>query len=71
MSDPTGEGVSTPPPEVEPEVAPAAAAALPAAPDPVELLRSRSYLQLLLLPALIGVPVSAVAYFFLALVSRL
>ena len=44
----------------------------PAAPaDPMELLKSKSYLQLLVLAALIGVPVSAVAYFYLALVSRL
>jgi H+/Cl- antiporter ClcA len=41
---------------------PAAAAAL---------LRSRPYYLLLLVAAIIGVPVSAVAYFFLALVSKL
>ena len=40
-------------------------------PDPVALLRSRSYLVLLVLAALVGVPVSAAAYFFLALVSKL
>ena len=40
-------------------------------PDPLALLRSRSYLVLLALAAIIGVPVSAVAYFFLALVSKL
>jgi H+/Cl- antiporter ClcA len=39
--------------------------------DPLALLRSRSYLALLVLAALIGVPVSAAAYFFLALVSKL
>ena len=37
----------------------------------MELLKSKSYVQLLVLAALIGVPVSAVAYFFLALVSKL
>ena len=37
----------------------------------MELLKSRSYVQLLVLAALIGVPVSAVAYFYLALVSHL
>ena len=31
-------------------------------PDPLALLRSRSYLALLVLAAIIGVPVSAVAY---------
>jgi H+/Cl- antiporter ClcA len=35
------------------------------------LLRSRSYVALLALAAIIGVPVSAAAYFFLALVSKL
>ena len=37
--------------------------------DPRALLRSRSYLQLLILAAVFGVPVSAAAYGFLALVS--
>ena len=37
----------------------------------MELLKSKSYVQLLVLAALIGVPVSAVAYFYLALVSKL
>jgi H+/Cl- antiporter ClcA len=40
-------------------------------PDPLVLLRSRSYLRLLLLAAVIGVPVSAVAYGFLKLVAVL
>jgi H+/Cl- antiporter ClcA len=40
-----------------------------AAPDPMALLKSSSYIQLLVLAALIGVPVSAVAYGFLKLVS--
>lgn len=39
--------------------------------DPKAMLRSRSYLMLLALAAVIGVPVSAVAYGFLALVSYL
>jgi H+/Cl- antiporter ClcA len=39
--------------------------------DPLALLRSRSYLALLVLAAIVGVPVSAAAYFFLALVSKL
>jgi H+/Cl- antiporter ClcA len=34
-------------------------------------LRSRSYVALLVLAAIIGVPISAVAYFFLALVSKM
>ena len=40
-----------------------------ASPDPQALLRSRSYVQLLLLAALIGAPISAVAYGFLKLVA--
>jgi hypothetical protein len=41
-------------------------------PDPLALLRSRSYIAaLLIMAALVGVPVSAVAYFFLALVGKL
>ena len=39
--------------------------------DPLALLRSKSYVALLVLAAIIGVPVSAAAYFFLALVSKM
>jgi H+/Cl- antiporter ClcA len=39
--------------------------------DPVALLRSRSYVALLVLAVVIGVPISAVSYFFLALVVKL
>src|ERR1043165_650690 len=39
--------------------------------DPMAMPRSRSYLMLLALAAVIGVPVSAVAYGFLALASYL
>jgi H+/Cl- antiporter ClcA len=41
------------------------------APDPLSLLRSRSYVQLLLLAAIVGVPVSAIAYGFLESVDAL
>src|SRR3954454_10933294 len=40
-------------------------------PDPLVLLRSRSYVQLLVLAALIGIPISALAYGFLKLVDVL
>ena len=43
----------------------------PAAPDPQALLRSPQYLRLLLLAAIIGVPVSAASYGFLAVVDQL
>src|SRR5206468_10536428 len=43
----------------------------PAAPDPVQLLKSGAYLKLLVLAALIGAPISAVAYFFLKVVDLL
>jgi H+/Cl- antiporter ClcA len=44
---------------------------MPTQADPAALLRSRSYLAMLLIAALLGVPVSAAAYGFLALVSYL
>ena len=40
-------------------------------PDPVALLRSKSYLSLLVVAALLGIPVSAAAYGYLALVGYL
>lgn len=40
-------------------------------PDPQALLRSRNYLRLLFVAALLGVPISAAAYGFLALVNYL
>jgi len=43
----------------------------PDPPDPQVVMRSRAYGMLLVLAALIGVPVSAVAFGFLALVSKL
>ena len=39
-------------------------------PNPAELLRSRSYVMLVVFGAIIGVPVAAVAYFFLKLVAE-
>jgi H+/Cl- antiporter ClcA len=41
------------------------------APDPTAVIKSRSYIALLLLGALIGVPVATVAYFFLDAVSKI
>ena len=43
----------------------------PAPPDPMATLRSRAYVILLVLAAILGVPISAAAYGFLALVSGL
>jgi H+/Cl- antiporter ClcA len=40
-------------------------------PDPAALLRSRRYVGLLLVAAILGVPISAAAYGFLALVAKL
>jgi len=42
-----------------------------AAPDPVALVRSRGYAVLLLVAAVLGVPISAAAFGFLALVDKL
>ena len=39
--------------------------------DPAAILRSRSYVRLLVLAAILGVPISAAAYGFLALVDKL
>ena len=41
-----------------------------ALPDPTDLLRSRSYVVVLLFAALIGVPVAALAYLYLAVVTK-
>ena len=49
---------------------PAASAATAPAPDAATILRSRAYLVLLVLGALVGVPVAVVAYFFLAFVGK-
>ncbi|MFD6554802.1 chloride channel protein [Streptomyces sp. NPDC058398] len=43
----------------------------PAPPDPLALIRSRGYAVLLVMTALLGVPIAAAAYGFLALVSEL
>ena len=50
----------------------AAADGAPAPPalDPVAVIRSRPYLSALVLAAILGIPISAVAYGFLALVSE-
>lgn len=58
---------STPPPDAAPAAAPAATPA----PDPMAMLRTRSYVQLLVLAAVIGAPVSAIAYGYLKLVGLL
>src|SRR3954453_12761085 len=43
----------------------------PPPPDPVALLRSRAYVQLLVIAAVLGVPISAVAYGFLVLSTQM
>lgn len=51
---------------------PGAAGAAGAAPmDPMTVIRSKAYVSVLLMAAILGIPISAVAYGFLALVSRL
>ena len=49
---------------------PASPPAPEALPDPVELLKSSSYIGLLVIGAIIGVPVAAFAYFFLKVVAE-
>ena len=50
---------------------PAAPPSPAAAPDPIAVVRSRAYLSALVLAALLGAPISAIAYGFLALVGWL
>ncbi len=49
----------------------AAAATAPAAIDPAALIRSKAYIAALVFAALLGIPISAVAYGFLALVATI
>ena len=56
--------MSSPEPPPTPPAGPAAAA------DPVELLKSRSYLALLAFGAIIGAPVAAIAYYFLKFINE-
>ncbi len=49
----------------------ASAPAGPAALDPVSVVRSKAYLFALVLAALLGIPISAIAYGFLVVVSKL
>src|SRR2546430_1847870 len=43
----------------------------PAPPAPARILRSTSYLVLLVFGAIVGIPIAAAAYFFLAVVDKL
>ena len=54
-------------PAAAPPAAPPGAAAL----DPMAVIRSRAYLSALVLAAILGIPISAVAYGFLALVDKI
>src|SRR5437773_10209534 len=76
--DPPGPGAQSAaaaPDATTPQGAPAApapaAAGPPGPPDPMAMLRSRAYVRLLVVAAILGVPLSAIAYGFLALVSYL
>src|SRR6478736_5480874 len=57
-----------------PEPAPGSPPAVAARPpdiDPVAVIRSKRYLSALILAAILGIPISAVAYGFLALVAAI
>ena len=45
--------------------------ASPANVDPLAVVRSKPYLSALVLAAILGIPISAIAYGFLALVSKI
>src|SRR6476660_6905933 len=57
---------ATPPPAGRPAGGPNAAAL-----DPRKVVRSKAYLSALILAAILGIPISVVAYGFLALVSKI
>ena len=61
----------TPPAAPPPGGTKTAAAANPAAMDPRKVIRSPAYLSALILAAILGIPISAVAYGFLTLVSKI
>jgi len=67
MTDPHD---ASPPPSAAGPVA-ASSTAGPLAMDPVAVMRSKPYLSALLLAAILGIPISAIAYGFLALVSKI
>ena len=64
--------MTDPQPDLGQPVSPARPAASgPPVLDPVAVLRSRAYLSALVLAAILGIPISAAAYGFLALVTKL
>ena len=68
MADSNGPRSAAPPVAGQP--APAASGG-PAAIDPVAVIRSRPYIAALALAAILGIPISAIAYGFLALVAAI
>lgn len=47
-----------------------AVAPVPASPNPLDLVKSKQYVMLLLFGALVGIPVAAVAYYYLKAVTQ-
>ncbi|HEY5878110.1 MAG TPA: chloride channel protein [Nakamurella sp.] len=62
---------AAPPPAGTPAPPGQTAAPNPAAMDPRTVIRSKAYLSALVLAAILGIPISAIAYGFLALVSKI
>ena len=58
-------------PEPAPGSPPAAGTERPAGLDLVAVIRSKRYLSALILSGILGIPISAVAYGFLALVAKI
>ena len=76
MTDSHGRSEAAPPGAESPGAAPPAAPSAgppagTAAMDPVAVIRSRQYLSALVLAAALGIPISAVAYGFLAAVTKI
>ncbi|WP_395725082.1 chloride channel protein [Nakamurella sp.] len=70
MADSTTPPAASPPAGAAPAPKPGPAAD-PAAMDPRKVIRSPAYLSALILAAILGIPISAVAYGFLTLVSKI
>src|SRR5215468_6332488 len=69
--DPPGRGAPATRGAAGPPGGPGPPGSPPGPADPMAMLRSRAYVGLLVVAAILGVPISAAAYGFLALVSYL
>ena len=71
MTNSAGPPGSTPPPAGKPAAPTASPPGVPPAMDPVKVIRSKAYLTALVVAAILGIPISVVAYGFLSLVGNI